>query len=171
MKYIVLLVLLTSIRVCSVFAQDNTETVNEKAERIIFVNFLERLDSSNYLLYNLEDKYLIIEKRDKDYILFFIRESIGIEDSVCINKRNKILNIAFNPKSCFVEYPNEPFDIKSPHPHSRYIYFFLREKGIRYCEFTLPALFNEDVSGKKVYPIDERVHEFLIKKMFTHWTN
>lgn len=168
MKYIVLLVLMTLLKISSVFAQYDIKTVKAKAEKIILTNFDGRLNSLTYLLYNLEDKYLLIEKRDKGYMLFFIRQNAGIEDSVCINKRNRILKIAFDPKSC-IKMPISGSSDARNHPHSKYIYFFLSNKGMRYCEFLLPALFNEDISGEKIYPLNERVHEFLVKKMFTRW--
>ena len=97
--------------------------------------------------------------------LFFIKNKL-IEDSLSISKKNRILKKVFNHDICKPHSPSKPL---TPHSHSRYIYFILKIHGEKHCEFNLPALFSENVKGVKVYPLNERVHKFLINEMFKHW--
>jgi len=155
-----------------VFAQKRIDSLNvAKAKKVIQKNFNSKLDSANYIMYNLDDKYLIIEKRHNKYMLFFIKAETGLEDSLKINRNSKILKIAFDPNSC-EKYAVNKDTLSKPkaHPHSKYIYYYLKNNGIVYCEFNLPAIYDVDVRNQTIYPIDDNVHKFFIKKMFSHWT-
>nr|WP_315424201.1 hypothetical protein [uncultured Pedobacter sp.] len=166
MKYLIILTTALLSIWGKVQAQNNADTTNaNRAKMVIADVFHACLDSASYLLYNLDDKYIVVQKKEKKYVLFFIKDH-QIEDSLWIGKRNKTLKKAFDQYSCT---PVNTADTSSAHPHSRYIYFFLKKGGNTYCEFNMPALFSTDVKDKQVYPLDDDVHEFLIKKMFTHW--
>ena len=52
---------------------------------------------------------------------------------------------------------------------SRFIYFMLRRNDLKVCEFNLPAMFSIDVRKKIIYPLDDRVQAFLVKKYSTQW--
>lgn len=166
MKQLLLVLLFILTGVLNALAQVNNIEENRKsAQRIIFDHFGTKLDTAHYLLYNLDDKYILIEDTKEAYRLFYIRSEV--EDSLLINKPHKILKIAFGPRCC--ETPVDSLKESDPHPHSRYIYFFLKNYGIKHCEFNLPVLFNSSISKKRIYPLNDRVHKFLIKQMFSHW--
>jgi len=168
MKLILVVIIFSFSILNQVEAQDRRDSLNfEKAKKVIFSNFNLRLDSSNYLLYNLDDKFIIIEKKEKEYILYFVKQETGKDDSIIISKKNKILANAFNP-NCFDNSIKISSQSLKAHPHARYIYYYLMNKGKIANEFSLPTFFDQNVIGR-VYPISERVHKFLIKNMFSHW--
>jgi len=149
-------------------AQDRRDSLNfQKARKIVFSNFKYGLDSSNYLLYNLDDKFIIIEKKEKEYILYLVKEKTGKEDSIIISRKNKILAIAFNPNYFDASIKISSQSLK-PHPHFRYIYYYLMDKGKISCQYSIPTIFDQNVICH-IYPINDRVHKFLIKSMFSHW--
>ena len=142
-----------------------------KAQNVLRKYFGSSGRVNNCLLYGIDNKYIFIEKVESSFKLFYVSELNGIEDSTSFKKRHKILKRAFNPAACQNQflYTNSDTINRYQHPHSRFIYFMLRRNDLKVCEFNLPAMFSIDVRKKIIYPLDDRVQAFLVKKYSTQW--
>jgi len=143
----------------------------EEAEKVIRDNFNNRLDGKTYLLYNIEDKYIVVEKRADEGKLYYISNKAGIEDSINVCKKSKILRNAFNTEMCSTSLTNIKSDSIYNHynPHSSFLYYYIKQGGTKYCEFYLPVMYNIDIKKKEILPIDKKTHGFLMDKMITYW--
>jgi len=155
------------------FSQERYAATVTKTETIIKENFNNRLDSLRYLLYNLDDKYIIITDEVCCYRQYFIKEGFGVQKSLEIKKKNKVLKLAFDLSSYNKDFVSVESDSMYQYynTHSKFVYFFIKSEGLKYGEFYLPILFNVKVEDKKFYPIDKRVHEFLMEQIITYWKN
>jgi len=155
------------------FSQERYVATVTKTETVIKKNFNNRLDSLRYLLYNLNDKYIIITDETCCYKQYFIQEGFGVQKIIEIKKKNKVLKRAFDLSSYNKDFVGVESDsiYQYYNTHSKFVYFFVKSEGLKYGEFYLPILFNVKVEDKKFYPIDKRVHEFLIEQIITHWKN
>ena len=142
-----------------------------KAEGGLRKYFEGKIEIRDCLLYGIDNKYIFIRTSENSFKMFYVSELNGIEDSISFKKRHKILRRAFNPETCqnkFV-YTSSDTIYSYQHPHSRFIYFMLKKDNQKVCEFCLPAMFSIDVQKKVIYPLDDKVQAFLIRKYFAHW--
>lgn len=155
----------------NIFSQTIDSANISKADEIISKYFNSRLNNSDYLLYNIADNYIIIKKSSQDYTQYYVKQGIGIEDSIKIKLKNKILKQAFTIESYHKGFTNVNSDsiYQYYNTHSVFIYFVIYNKGVKYSEFNLPLLFNISVKNKDIYPINKKVHDYLMNHISSYW--
>jgi len=164
-------IVLTNLLVTKAFAQniDSLSIIN--AKEVVKECFNDSLKSEKYLLYKVKDNYIVIVERPNEYRQYFIKKGSCIEDSIMIKKNDRIMKKAFDVNA----YDSTFINIKSDsiyqyyNIHSEFIYFVIKEKDVKYGEFNLPVIFNNKPKDKDIYPIDKKVHEYLMKQIITHW--
>lgn len=172
MRYSITTIFVSCVAALSGYSQGIDSANIAKADKMVSQFFDKELIQSNYLLYNLDDKYIVIKEIPSAYYqIYYVRDGKGVENKGKIRKKNKLLRKAFNEESCSKSFVYSESDSLSRymHPHSRYIYYYLSKGGNKKCEFNLPALYSIDVSRTKVYPLDENIQKYLSKKLFSNW--
>ncbi|MDJ1499474.1 hypothetical protein [Xanthocytophaga agilis] len=126
-----------------------------------------RLDTNNYLLYNLRDKYLIVGKVAKEYQLFLVQTVFDDKSHTTTYKLIRedlitdsiLLNSAFQGKSY-----DRRFRQSAIEPAVSYLYYYQKIKGNKICEFFLPVLsYTHDY--KLEYPISNDLNKFLFDEL------
>ncbi len=168
-KYIILTVLV--FLSLDVFCQSQSiDSVNiSRAESLINRNF-RKLQSKDYLLYGIEDNYVLIKRLKNKFVLYYVDEKNGIEDSTEYKISDSTIAKAFELSSyrqCF-------FYSKGTRENSSYpklLYVRLNVDGERKCEISMP-LYLAHGANKEVgpFPIKEGLNTFLYNLIAERWT-
>lgn len=172
MKKKLLFILIAFFLVESKIFPQSIDSINiYKANNILKEYFNNNLGVTDYLLYNIADNYIVIKKSTGYYTQYFVKQKIGIEDSIEIKLDNEVLNQAFNFNSYHKGFTNINSDsiYQYYNSHSVFIYFVIKQNGIKFSEFNLPLLFNVNIKNRDIYPIDKKVHDYLMNQISSRW--
>lgn len=134
-----------------------------------YFKYISKLD---YLLYNVDEFYVLIIREKYNYKQYLIDDRIGVIDSSIVQRKdNKMLRRAFEKtlspcnflyfeKDSIERFGHYPFT----HERSQLNYFVLKKAGVKYIEYCIPPLFMENDSKKSWYPIDKKLRFYLFEK-------
>lgn len=152
------------------FSQNIDSTNIANAKKVVKEYLGDKLNETNYILYNVREKYLVISEHNSTYTAYYLDAKEGIVKTDR-PKKNKWLKMAFSEDSCNGEFKYSKTDSLSQfrHPHSQYIYYYLIVDNEKKYEFNLPAMYNVDVSEIKVFPVNDKVMRYFSGIFFTDW--
>lgn len=162
---IVLMLFVTS---CSSQTNFDTERINSINQ---FVRENLDKDLGNHIVFNINDKYIVIDNKDDDKNkVYYLSEKQGYEKHE-INE-SEIVKGFFASSKSYINKNVKAYsenDYKDSCP-SVFIYFALNDKNDTVFEFHLPSMLLCD--DKKVnYQIDDKILNFLNGLVLKKWPN
>jgi len=154
-------------------AQNKDDSVATNANSMVRKYFKD-LDHQDYLLFHVDDFYLVIIRKENDYIKYVINDYRKSIDSVSASRRDaKYLKKFFNKKLSpfnFIYFEKDSLMKFGHYPLSHYRpnqfnYFLLKKNGIKYVEYNIPVWFVSNDPKMLLYPISIKGVGFL----FSEW--
>jgi|GEM_PF-1254336 len=149
-------------------AQDIDKIKINKAEAVES-KYLSCIQGQSYLLYNIDEYYLIFVREGGKFKQYFINETHGKIDSNLITK-NGLLNEVFkrelSPCNFIYSIADSIHRFGNFTDIPKYSYFVLKNNGVKFIEFNLPVLFLPHNKNIDIYPISSRLRSYLLEKMY-----
>lgn len=167
MRHLIFIILLV-LFVKSVYSQTDFDRVQiEKITKFIDKNINQDLD--NYILFNINDKYLVIDKQNVNKV-HYLSDKKGYES--CKVDRSEIIKEVFLSKQTIRKdvkaYSEDDYSDSCP---STFIYFAINDdNNNNIFEFHLPLMLLCD--DKKVnYPVEGKILNYLSELILEKWPN
>jgi hypothetical protein len=155
---------------CSLtFGQKNIDSINIDKGKAVLKQYSLVNDSSTLLLYSINDDYLIIRPYQGAIKLWYYTSEKGIVDSTILPE-NEIKNTFFDSFTCTkcFAYSKSDTNTKYNYWHKGFIYCLIIKKGEKICEFNLPTLFQLRESNRRIYPIGDKLNDYLFSKILNY---
>lgn len=172
MKYLICLFIILLTKHVSL-AQNKDDSVATNANSMV-KKYFKDLDRQDYLLFHVDDFYLVIIRKKNDYIKYVINDYRKNIDSAFVSRKDKKLlkNIFSKELSPFNFIYFEKDSLMKFYRYSRvrfrpnqFNYFLLKKKGIKYVEYNIPIWFVNNDPKIHIYPIRAEGVGFL----FLEW--
>jgi hypothetical protein len=141
--------------------QTNVDSSNIGNARKILNKYFKNIWEANFLIYGINENYIVLKKQDNYLKLFYSDKNAGLLDSAIIDDTSiQKMFSNFNCIDCF-DYSTSDTISKYNFWHRGFIYFLYWKNDKKVCEFSLPILFQLKNWNRRIYPIDDKLHEFL----------
>lgn len=151
------------------------DSVNISSADLIAQNLLKNdIKKSDYMLLNIADEILLICEKKNFYQVFtgridfnFDTQKINIKSIKIqnLNKKNSTLLKVFNDKICNPQFFYFTKDKMITSLGEKYIYFVLKEVGVKKFEFDIPVNNTVKHSSNSVFPLQKSIFRYLVKLM------
>ena len=152
----------------NLLSQTKTIDVDNKLEVISSIS--KKIKSSDYLVFNIGNRYMVINKQMEVYKLFFVENRFNVKSQLNnyyikktkTFKKSEILDNLFKNYSCSLN------DDDNNEYGERYLFFSLTLKSSTVCQFYLPTFYNESGISKIKLPISNETYNYL-NSLFIEW--
>ncbi|MFN8326422.1 hypothetical protein [Flavobacterium sp.] len=158
MKRLLMLVIL-SIITWNSFSQERTVDIYNKLNVAVYI--ANQLKSSDYLIYSIGNDYMVINKLENEYNVFYLSETLNTKTQLIEYKINRHLTI---DKSALLDKLFKKGLCKdkiTEKAGERYLFFCLTLNSFTECKFLLPTFYYESGFKDVQLPIDKNLYLYL----------
>lgn len=168
MKKLLLIFYFLFLTKSNLLSQTKTIDIDNKLEVISSIS--KKIKSSDYLVYNIGNRYMIINKQIKIYKLFFIENRFNVKSQLnnYYLEKTKTLKKSEILDNLFKAYSYNLNDDNNNEYGERYLFFSLTLKSFTVCQFYLPTFFNESGISNIKLPISQETYNYL-NSLFIEW--
>jgi hypothetical protein len=145
----------------NLFSQNKTMDVYNKLEVITFIS--KKIESSDYLVYNIDKRYMVVNKQTNIFKIFFIEQRLNVKSQ--LNEyyliKTKVIKKSDVFDRLFINDSSNFESINESEAGEKYLFFSLTLKSYTVCQFFLPTFYYNTGQKDIKLPIDKDLHKYL----------